>query len=64
MTDHDALSGMVGLFILFLGICTVIGGLAATYRLFYPRKTPSYHHVTSEEDGRLEETHRWATVPE
>lgn len=62
MTDHDALSGTVDLLIFFLGICTVIGGLAATYRLFYPRKRRSYHHVTSEEDGRLEETHRLATV--
>ncbi|KAJ6184769.1 hypothetical protein N7519_006070 [Penicillium mononematosum] len=61
---HDTLTDTVGLFIFFLGGCTVIGGLAAAYFMFYPRKARSYHHVPSEEEGRLGETHRLATAAE
>jgi hypothetical protein len=64
LSEYDAVSGMIGLFIFFLGICTVIGGLAATYRLFYARKTRSYQHISSEEDSRGEESRRLATVSE
>ncbi|KAJ5312640.1 hypothetical protein PENANT_c007G09327 [Penicillium antarcticum] len=62
--DHTAFSGTVGLFIFFLGVCTLIGGLAAAFFMCYPRRRRSYHKVRPEEDGRLGETHRLATVPE